>query len=246
MGQNRENMGIGSCNHKIMQKGIVGYVCLTGIMLVCGATSRDKARETAGRLRRLTLLCRECTTLKILKRFRGAMPPGCQQQGDSSTPRFEWQREGSGHPELRKELGGEDHPTGLTWSSQAVYLRAPKEKWLGEQIPSWHALWTPGSLASPSPLNEPNRKPEGKGVCWWHGAEWSGKEKNSTQREASHQSHARGRRVQQYCAGKRKKDKIRSIKYGRLVPSCFRTAQHVRHEISASSRWAGVRNDILN
>lgn len=167
MGQNKENMGTGSCNHKVMQKGSVGYVCLTGIMLVRGATSRDKAREAAGRLRSLTSLCRVCTTLKILRRFRGAMHPGCQQQGDPSTPRFEWQREGSGHPELRKELGGEDRMTRLTWSSQAVYLRDPKEKWLGEQIPSWHFLWTLGSPANASPLNEPNRKPEGKGVCWW-------------------------------------------------------------------------------
>ena len=114
MGQNKENMGTGSCNHKVMQKGSVGYVCLTGIMLVRGATSRDKAREAAGRLRSLTSLCRVCTTLKILRRFRGAMHPGCQQQGDPSTPRFEWQREGSGHPELRKELGGEDRMTRLT------------------------------------------------------------------------------------------------------------------------------------
>lgn len=140
MGQNRENMGIGSCKNKVIQKGIVGYVCLIGIMLVRGATSRDKAREAAGRLRSLTSLCRECTTLKIRRRFRGVMPPGCQQQEAPSTPRFEWQRTGSGHPELRKELGGEDRMTGLTWSSQAVYLRDPKEKWLGEQIPSWHCL----------------------------------------------------------------------------------------------------------
>lgn len=64
MGQNRENMGIGSCKNKVMQKGIVGYVCLTGIM-VRGATSRDKPREAAGRLRGLTSLCRERPTLKI-------------------------------------------------------------------------------------------------------------------------------------------------------------------------------------
>lgn len=92
MGQNREKMGTGSCKNKVIQKGIVGYVCLTGIMLVHGATSRDKAREAAGRLRSLTSLCRECTTLKIRRRFGGAMPPGCQQQGAPSTPRFEGQR----------------------------------------------------------------------------------------------------------------------------------------------------------
>ena len=142
--------------------------------------------------------------------------------------------------------------TGLTWSSQAVYLRDPK-KWLGEQIPSWHFLWTLGSPASTFPLNEPNRKPEGKGVCWWSDSQVMG-QSDVGWRKTAHRGkhHIRVMPLEDGSSSivqqkkKKQEDKIKSIKYGRLVTFCFWTAQHARHEISTRSRWVGVRKDMLS